>query len=184
MILKGRVTAAALQYFNMQTVNDDLPPQVVSDLAQAPTHQRKTTFNRIVHKVIESVVELPNNPGTQTAANSESDGVFSYAQSVLTFSLLHAEFEDAIKKGDGLRVIRCWKFFLLIFKAANRTKYALEAATLLISLKTLPERIRQQLMWSRFVNTSGHAGVTLSIENCIMLTLDLQRGVALDLAGY
>ena len=65
---------------------------------------------------------------------------------------MHAEFEDAIKEGDGPRVITCWKFFLLIFKAANR---ALEAATLLISLQVLPERIQQQIIWSRLVNTSG-----------------------------
>ena len=39
----------------------------------------------------------------------------------------------------------------------NRTKYALEAATLLISLQILPERIKQQIIWSRFVNVSGQA---------------------------
>ena len=50
----------------------------------------------------------------------------------------------------------CWKYFLLIFKAANRTKYALEAATLLITLNVLPYRLQQQLIWSRFVNTHGH----------------------------
>ena len=68
---------------------------------------------------------------------------------------MHAEFEDAIKEGDGPRVITCWKFFLLIFKASNRTKYALEAATLLISLQVLPERIQQQMIWSHFVNPRG-----------------------------
>jgi hypothetical protein len=95
----------------MESVDDDLPPQVVGDVTQGPIHHRKIMFNRIVHKVIKTMVQLPNNPGTPITADNEKDGVFNYAQEVLTFSLLHAEFEDAIKEGDGLRVIRCWKFF-------------------------------------------------------------------------
>ena len=65
------------------------------------------------------------------------------------------EFEDAIREGDGKRVERCWKFFLLIFKASNRTKYALEALTFLAHILILPPTLSQQLLWSRFVNTIG-----------------------------
>lgn len=43
----------------------------------------------------------------------------------------------------------------MIFKASNRTKYTLEAATLLINLQVLPERIQQQMIWSCFVIPSG-----------------------------
>ena len=156
VILRGHVAAVTLHYFSMQSVDDNLPAQVIGDLVQAPVCQRKYFFNRIVHKIIESVIRLPDHPGMQTAPDSESDGIFQYAQEVLTLSLLHAEFVDAIKEGDGPRVITCWKFFLLIFKAANRSKYALEAATLLISLKVLPERIQHQFLWCRFINSSGH----------------------------
>ena len=99
-------------------------------------------------------MQLQNNPGTE-CAEIESDGVYEYAQEVMALFLLRAVFEGSIKEGDGQEVITCWKFFLLIFKAANRTKYALEAATLLISLQVLPYRLQQQLTWSRFVNTRG-----------------------------
>ena len=30
------------------------------------------------------------------------------------------EFKDAIREGDGNRVLRVWKYFLLLFKAADR----------------------------------------------------------------
>ena len=57
------------------------------------------------------------NIGTFPQPDVEAtDGVFAYAKEVLSLALLWAEFEDAIKEGDGLRVIRCWKFFLPIFK--------------------------------------------------------------------
>ena len=81
--------------------------------------------------------------------------MFNYACELLTYCLLHAEFNDAIHEGDGIRIITCWKFFLLHFRAAHRTKYALESATLMITLQTLPERIQQQMIWSRVINPSG-----------------------------
>ena len=168
VILKCHVVSAALQYFNMPSVDDDLPPQVLGDITQAPLCQRRGIFNQIVCKVIESVVQLPNNPGTECAV-IESDGVYKYAQEVMTLILLHAEFEDSIKEGDVQRVITCWKFFLLIFKAANRTKYVLEAVTLLISLQVLPYRLQQQFTWYRFVNTRGQPA-SISHVTCIWST--------------
>lgn len=158
IILQGHITAAALHYFNMRSMDDDLPLQVSSDLKQASKKQRKVHFNRIVQNMIETLVKLPQNPSHKPVSDDQRDGVFNYACEVLTYGLLHAEFNDAIREGDGPRVITCWKFFLLIFKASNRTKYALEAATLLINLQVLPERIKQQMIWSRFVNPSGQIG--------------------------
>ena len=133
----------------MNSVDDDLPPQVIGDIVQSSKHQRKNVFQSIVQKIIQNIVQLPQNPGNTTKADEHSDGIFNYAQEVLTYSLLFAEFNDAIKEGDGPRIITCWKFFLLIFKAMKRTKYAVEAATLLISLQIFPERIKQQIIWSR-----------------------------------
>ena len=62
----------------MKSVDDDLPPQVLGDITQAPLRQQKAVFNRIVQKIIESVVKLPNNPGTE-CAEIENDGVYKYA---------------------------------------------------------------------------------------------------------
>lgn len=157
IVLKGHIVAAALHHFGMKTVDDDLPPQVISDLKQTSTKNRQSCFNRIVQKILEKFVQLPSNPGENISIDDHPDGVFCYAQEVLTYGLLYSEFEDAIKEGDGPRVIRCWRFFLLIFRASGRAKYAHEAATLLICLQILPKRIQQQIIWSRFVNTSGVA---------------------------
>lgn len=70
VILKGHIIAAALYYFNMKSVDDDLPPQVIGDLKQLTVSQRKVYFNQIVQKVI----------GTKTSADDKPDGVFKYAQ--------------------------------------------------------------------------------------------------------
>ena len=48
---------------------------------------------------------------------------------------------------------------LLIFKAANRTNYSKEAITVLVQYHSLlSPRQREQLVWSRFVNTKGKPG--------------------------
>ena len=58
------------------------------------------------------------------------------------------EFQDAIREGDGIRVIRCWKFLLLWFRSTGHTNYAIEAMTLLSQLYHLfTPRLAEQLIW-------------------------------------
>ena len=87
--------------------------------------------------------------------------VYSTMHVNYSLTVFCTEFNDAIREGDGLRVIRCWRFLLLIFRAS---KYAREAATLLINLQVLPERIQQQMIWSRFVNPSGKPAQNLPCD--------------------
>ena len=65
-------------------------------------------------------------------------------------------FEDACHEGDGARLLRCWKVFMLHFKPDDRTKYALEAVNLVNGF--LSPRKAHQLMWNRTCNTKGGAG--------------------------
>ena len=51
--------------------------------------------------------------------SSQEDNVQAYAKEVMTLGLLYAEYADGICEGDGVRVPRCWKFLMLIFKAAQ-----------------------------------------------------------------
>ena len=69
------------------------------------------------------------------------------------------EYKDAIHEGDGMRVLRCWKYLLPLFKANNHKNYAIEAANLLTQYHYIfPPRQAQQLLWSRFINATGKAG--------------------------
>lgn len=57
------------------------------------------------------------------------DDVFDYHCGFMNMALLLRNFRDAIKEGDGNRIINCIKMFLLHFKqdGSGSTKYALEA---------------------------------------------------------
>ena len=60
----------------------------------------------------------------------DGDGVYNYARTMCHHASLVMEFTDAWAEGDGERVVRCWRFFLLHFYSGGRTKYALEALLL------------------------------------------------------
>jgi len=76
------------------------------------------------------------------------------------------EFNDAIREGDGLRILHCWKYFLLHFKEANRKNYAIEAFNLLAQYHVvLSPRMAMQLLWNRTINTHGRPGKNIPCDS-------------------
>ena len=84
------------------------------------------------------------------------DGVFNHSSAVLSDGILLLELQDAVRRGDGPRVLRCWKFMLLYWKYAGHTKYSLEVIHLLGAVKaTATPRLAHEITWCRFVNSCG-----------------------------
>ena len=173
VVLEGHIVAAAMEYFGIESP-DDQPSTAIEILKKEGDKQAK--FQEMVLDMVRKSVNLPTWPtAVKPRKNSLKDGVNAYAQEVLTLTLVWAQFEDAIREGDGLQVIRCWRFMLLIFKAANRTNYSKEAITLLVQYQALlSPRQREQLVWSRFVNTKGKPGAN---KPCDLHTEHLNRTV-------
>ena len=109
---------------------------------------------------------LSDAPTASHAVKKRSpDGVFNYASAVLNDGLLLLEIRDAIREGDGPRVIRCWKFMLLHWRHAKHTKYSLEALHLLSAVNaTATKRIAHELTWCRFINTRGVPGGNIPVD--------------------
>ena len=155
VVLIGHVITAALSYFSMESVDSvpslDLIPGDIQE--QSPEIRHSVLFHHM-NRIIDKFVNMKLGE-----ADNNRDGIYSYAVQVLSLGLLHAEFVDGIREGDGLRVIQCWKYLLPLFKSANRRNYSIEALNLLTQIHIhLPPRQVQQLVWSRFVNTLGWAG--------------------------
>ena len=73
------------------------------------------------------------------------------------------EFNDAVREGDGSRILCCWRYFLPLFKASDRRNYCIEAFTLLAQEKyLLSPRMAMQLKWSRTINVHGRQGKNIS----------------------
>ena len=93
-----------------------------------------------------------------TVTPGPKDDVQAYASEVLSLGLLLMEFVDGIREGDGDRIIRCWRYMMLLFKANGRKKYSIEALNLLQLNYTLSPRMAAQLTWNRTVNVHGRPG--------------------------
>ena len=55
---------------------------------------------------------------------SSNDKVYLYGKEMLNLGILWFAFNDAIKEGEGNRVLRYWKLLLVVFKAKHHTNYA------------------------------------------------------------
>ena len=91
---------------------------------------------------------------------SSEDGIQIYGKQLLRIGLLYWEYTDAIKEGDGDRLLRCWKYMLVLFINTGRKNYCIEALKMLNQFYyyQLPQRQATQLLYSRFVNVSGLPG--------------------------
>lgn len=95
------------------------------------------------------------------------DDVFDYHCGFMNMALLLRNFRDAIKEGDGDRIINCIKMFLLHFKqdGSGSTKYALEALYHLFQvLAILSPRETERLKWNRTVNNQGGDGNNVAMD--------------------
>lgn len=162
LVVTGHVVSAAMKILGMTSIKDVPSPCIVSpDIWMSDDSERKLKLLEIASKVVNSFVDLECTYTEQ----SQSDKVYAYACEVLSLGLLYLEFHQAVKEGDGDRVMRVWKYLMLIFKASRRSNYSCEAFILLAQhFITLSPRLAAQLKWSRFVNTSGFPGHNISCD--------------------
>lgn len=84
---------------------------------------------------------------------------------VLTLGFIWHGFNDAVKEGDGDRVLTYWKFFMLVFKVTRHHNYFKESVILQLQYHFLfPQRQAEQLKWSRFINSKGRVGGNVSCD--------------------
>ena len=91
-----------------------------------------------------------------------ADDMLNYQRSVLDYGLIVHNFYDAISEGDGMRLIRCWKFILPYLQndGQRSRKYALEALYLICQIEALlSPQDAHSIIWNRFHKAkSGYGG--------------------------
>ncbi len=144
---------------------DHVPDPSESQTKSKKTKSKSKTPSQEDHASESQTMKTKSKKTKSKSKTPQKDHVKEYASEVLSIGLLLMEFIDAIREGDGLRNIRCWRFFLPIFKATNRTNYSIEAFNLLAQHDfVLPPRAKQQLMWERTINVSGVPGKNISCD--------------------
>ena len=115
--------------------------------------------------------EIANVICDTTIDEDERDDMFAYQRALLDYGMLLLNLWDGISEGDGERVIRCWKFFLMYLKhqGTSANKYSLEALYLMFQLYALlSPKESHRLIWNRFVKNKhgqfGNISLDLNLE--------------------
>ena len=158
LVVSGHTLVAVMDFLGMSSIEEK--PSEITDSPDLP--KLMNIAAQVVDKHVDLSVEFSTAKGTKPKAG---DSVYSYACETLSLGLLYMLLRDAIKEGDGDRVLLVWKFLLLIFDASNRKNYTIEAFTLLAQYYlVLPPRLAEQLKWSRFINVHGLVGHNISCD--------------------
>lgn len=145
---------------------DDTPHIPDAETLWAETNNKRAqVLEEVCGNIIDNFVLFQFTRETTVAPH---DKIYDYNTKLLSLGCFYLEFCDAIREGDGIRVHRCWKYLLPIFKVAGRKNYCLEALHLLSQYEyELTPRDANKLLWSRFVNTHGTAGRNIPGDLCL-----------------
>ena len=166
LVVTCHVIAAGMKVLGMETINStpsqDILPQ---DTWMLSEDERRHILKSICHKVVTNFTNfhLPAVPSVNRV--DYNDQIQGYAKELLSLGLFYMEYVDAVREGDGDRVLRCWRYLFPLFKYSGRKNYCKEAFNMLYSYHfTLSPRQAHQLIWSRFVNTTGLAGRNIACD--------------------
>lgn len=164
LITTCHILSAAMQLMNMRELKDVPVDELVDENTWMLTvSERKKILDQISRKIVNAYINFEFD--IQSPPEPSLDGIYAYAVEALSLGLLYTSFKDAIKEGNGDQVLRCWKYFMPIFKASGRTNYSIEAFLTLYQYHyTLSPRQAHQLKWSRFVNTHGLPGHNIECD--------------------
>ena len=160
--LVHRTAVGANPKNNMKSTEDFLNVVMCAHISAA-AKQLKTANDciTVAEQIVSCFVKII--PSDETPLCSK-DSKFNYATDLLTMCLLWHGFHDAVKEGDGDRIVLYWKLLLPVFKQQGHHNYAKEAFTFLAKTLFLSERKITELMWNRTVNTSGRAGCNIPCD--------------------
>ena len=119
---------------------------------------------RIAH---EKTHGLHSHPTASTSTPVTKDDVRNYQLALLEYGMLFLNFSDAISEADGLRILRCWKFFLMFLKVdgARSRKYALKWLHLISQVYAiLPPRDAHRLIWNRSIKSKYGMGGNIPLD--------------------
>lgn len=98
LITQAHVFAAAMQHLHCSNV---------TELRTKITDQ--ASMDSLTTAICTQYEEISMD---RPSASRTLDRVQEYGKEALALGMLFLEFKDAIREGDGTRVLRCWKYFL------------------------------------------------------------------------
>ena len=146
-LVTSHILVAPLDYLGMKSINDTPSTETIPSsetLWISSREEKSIELKEITTSVVGKFISLSFNkrPVTFTI-----DHVQQYSRNLLSIGCFYLEFQDAIREGDGKRVLRCWRYLLPIFHNSGHKNYAIEAFNLLCQYHyLLPAKQAEQLL--------------------------------------
>ena len=162
LVIEALVLHACMEKFEMQGL-DGVPCEQYAphggESWMMSDEERKELLETLTLDVIDTFTNFSFH---KCDIPSTSDKVLLYNKHLLSLGLFYFEYCDAIREGDGIRVLRCWRYLLPMFISSGRTNYAIESFQLIMQHDYyLSEREAAELLWSRFINVHGKPGCNI-----------------------
>lgn len=171
LVTECHVISACLQYCGME--NSESPcSKIPKGIHIAHNNMKKRVLFQLVSEIVDSYflnaisinvnrIDDPGLPIDQEPAQ-QVDAVYNYATNLTKMGLLRKVVIKATRYGDGERVLRHWKYAMLLYHQQHKIKYRLESFLLLAAVNALfTPRQRLQVVQNRFVNLHGGEGHNL-----------------------
>ncbi|XP_064386162.1 uncharacterized protein LOC135334762 isoform X4 [Halichondria panicea] len=154
---------------NMNSCEDFMLLLVHSHVVEAANTLQQLSqtkdISELTSRIISTFLRIPDLESLSKLPSECNDNVYLYGTDLLTIGLIWHGFHDAVKEGDGKRILRYWKLLLIIFKVTGHRNYAKEAIIVLDQYyRTFSERQKTQLLWSRCINTQGVPGANIPCD--------------------
>lgn len=126
--------------------------------------ERKDLIYRLSSKIVDQFIDFSYNRSDDDIQQS-SDQVREYAIQLLSLGCFYLEMSDAIREGDGKRILRCWRYLLPIFWNSRRKNYSNEVLKMLYQhdYSLSPAHVAE-LLWGRCINVHGHRGKNIPAD--------------------
>lgn len=159
--------AAAMKKLGMESLEDQPSHEDFDPCSWMATDMdRKSLLYTFCQELVSDYVTFSLSCTHQVSTESDSaDGILTYASQLMSLGIFYLNYKDAIREGDGERVLLSWKYLLPLFRVTNRRNYTVEVFNTLYSYYfTLSPRQAHQLIWSRFVNVHGLKGRNVACD--------------------
>lgn len=159
--MNSLVTSATMSTLGMEDVSE-WPKEVPEGLWIEEKEMRAIEMDQILTHVTNSFVKIRYY---STICNQDpADSIYHYTKQLVTIGSIYLEMSNALREGDGERLIRTWRYLLIILRNSNRINYAKDALHLLHQYMYELSQQSEQLLFNRFVNTHGGLGRNISAD--------------------
>ena len=105
LVTKAHVLAAAMEFLQMDQLNGIPSPDLIPDESLLSSIEvRQQLLHSVSYYIVDKYVNIKENN------LKNDDNIQAYASETLSLGLFHEEFHDAVKEGDGERVLRAGNF--------------------------------------------------------------------------